>query len=117
MSNVIQVCQPEDVAAAERSRTYRQAIGRTLAKQYPDVHWLVEVLIDEGIAYVKAPKITAAHGMVLHLTPNIPDIEQKAKKFGGELLERFRVSRDTGDMSHLRRRIDGQALGAAQGEQ
>ena len=113
---VVQVYTDDDVGTAVRSRQYRQTIGTALATAYKGVHWHVDVNVAGGIATISCPSISTRYGMVVHLTRDTMALESAAKAMGGELLERFGISRERPQFGYLKRRIDGEALGAARGE-
>lgn len=117
ITNVVQTYSEDDMRKVLRSAGYRKTIGNALAQAYQLVPWLVDVNIDGGVATITCPNISAKYGMVIHLTRDTMALEDAAKRMGGELLERFNVSRSTGDFSGVKRRIDGEARFAAAGEQ
>ena len=117
MENVLQVYNDDDMATAAKSKEYRQRIGRALATHYKHTKWLVDVNIAGGIATISCPDISRLYGMTIHLTHSMEDTEAKAVRFGGELLERFRISRETGDTSRVKRDLKGDAIGLKEGGQ
>jgi len=117
MSNILQVYNDDDVRLAVKSRDIRQRVGNAIAKAYRQMPWHVDVNLAGGIVTITSPKISVKYGMVLHLTRDLMDLEVQAVRKAGELLERFRVNREVGGFDHLQRRIDGEAMGAKQGEQ
>jgi hypothetical protein len=110
------VNSPEELQAFRRSRQARDAIGKALGRAYPDHPWLVMMSGDGTAAQVMCPAITQEFGMVIHVNQINEELERKAVRMGGELLERFRVSRTAADFSHLSRDARGSAHGAARGE-
>lgn len=114
---VIQLYNDDDMRKAVRSRHYRQSIGNALAKAYRFVHWMVDVNIDGGIATISCPKISQRYGMVVHLTRDTLALEAAAKRMGGELLERFRVSREVSTFDHLKYNVNGEVMNAKAGGQ
>lgn len=119
MSDVLQVYNEDEMAKALKSRELRQTIGNTLGEAYKGIPWRVDVSWDGGVATISSPLIDPTHrwGMVVHLNNDRATLVRKVKAMGGELLERFRVSRTTGMADHLNRKINGEALGLAKGEQ
>ena len=111
----------DPVMQAERDR-HAGIIGRVLTKHYPAVNWLVDIKIDKtgGVAFIRVPDISIKYGMVVKLTASQLVLEYETEKAGGELLERFNISRTINagrDIIHLKRSADGEAIGAAKGEQ
>jgi len=67
---------------------------------------------------VKCCDISMEWGYVLHLTQSIHQLTRKAITAGGEILERFRLSRErhsSGDAKDLAKNIQGYAIGAQHG--
>jgi hypothetical protein len=137
---VIIVAQPSDVkrvkqgeplaelTPAERARVeaqdnYAKIVGSTLVKHYPGIQWKVTIRVGKqgGIAYVQVPRISSQFGMVVHLSDTAFELEEEARLGGGELLERFGITRNAAgaeaDLRRLRRDFRGEAIGAAKGEQ
>lgn len=114
--NVIQIYDDHGLQAALKQRRIRNAIGMALGRAYPTHPWHVSVSGDSTVAQIVCPKLTTQYGMTLHCNGDTLDVERKAVRMAGELLERFRVSRTVGDFSGVRTNIRGEALGAARGE-
>lgn len=114
--NIINVVTDDDAAAFLKGRQARNAIGNALGRAYPTHPWLVDVDVVGGIASVRCPEISSEYGMVIHLTHDTATMEQKAVRFAGELLERFRVSRVRAAFDHLNRNVRGDVVTAAKGE-
>lgn len=117
MNSVLQVYNDDDVRLAVKSRDIRQRVGTALGRFYPHTTWLVDVNLAGGVVNISCPTISRKYGMVLHLTRDNTDLEVQAVSRAGELLERFRVSRETGRSDHLKRSIDGEAMGVKDGGQ
>ena len=116
MINVVQVYNDDDVRIAVRSRDIRQRVGKALGRAYPTVAWLVDVNLAGGVVNVSTPAISKQYGMTVHLTHTTATLEQRVLKLAGELLERFNISRVTGNAGHIQRRVNGEAVTAARGE-
>jgi len=116
---VIQMYNEDEMHKAFASRYYRKTIGNALAQAYKGIPWRVDVSMDGGIATISSPLIDPKHrwGMVVHLSNDRSTLVRKVQHLGGELLERFNVNRTTGMADHLNRKISGEALGLAKGEQ
>lgn len=65
-----------------------------LVKDYPGYNWHVEVCFQAGVCRVRT-EFGGAWGFVLHLDKIVNDVDLKAVRWaGGELLERFNLSRE-----------------------
>ena len=97
---------PTALQMALRERWLAHAIGRSLRKAYPGRDWLVRVDIAGQVASIHCPHIHTQWGCMIHLDQCLHIIQKKAVHYGGELLERFRLSRSRvllGDMDALPR--------------
>lgn len=95
-----------------------QKIGNALAKHYPRRKWYVDVNWEGKIASVFAADISMEYGYQLHINKISEEIEKAAVKAGGELLERFKLSRERlafGGHENLIRDLRGNAMAAKQG--
>lgn len=116
MSGVMEVVDADDFDAVIKSKQTRNTIGHAIGKAYPDVKWMVSINWPGRVAQIVAPDITDQYGMVVHLNCSLLELESKSVKMAGELLERFRISRETGDMSSLKK-YAGRAIGQKEGGQ
>lgn len=93
-------------------------IGSTLQRTYPNRNWLVRVSDDLTIATINCTDISLQYGYTIHLDKITHELELVARFAGGEILERFNLSRDkyADDGALLRVDRRGEALGAKQGE-
>ena len=108
----------DDIEQARLADWYARKIGEILVKNYPGVVWHVRVNIPMGKAGLTIPAVSKKFGLSVLLSRDIFSLEQVIKASGGEMLERFNISRTTGDISHLagRRNIAGELRTAAKGE-
>lgn len=100
------ITEPAAVYTALREHWIAHCLGRALKKAYPGRDWLVKVDAEGGIASVHCPHISMEYGFVIHLDKPAKFLEKKAIQYGGELLERFRLSRakaQEGDIDDLPR--------------
>ena len=107
-----------DARKAIKADWYARKIGETLRKHYPGRNWYVDINMDGGIAGVKCADISMKYGYVMHLTSCVEVLQRRAVSVGGEILERFRLSRArhaSGDSLDLVRDITGYAKGAKHG--
>jgi hypothetical protein len=107
---MIESADIEEMQTFLKTRGIRDTIGKALGKAYPTVKWLVSVSGDGTVAQIVAPDLTSEYGMTIHTDQIGIDLEAKAVRFGGELLERFNVSRMTGDTSSVVRNVRGDSI-------
>lgn len=104
--------------AAKKARI-AGVLGRTLLETFPGRDWMVKVSSDCTIATVFCAQISLEHGYVLHTRDVMHLLQAKAKRAGGEILERFGLHRGKGDgvdAQGLIRDLRGNVIGAKQGE-
>lgn len=108
----------DDVRRAAVADYYCRVVGEILRKEYPAVIWHVTVNPHVGRAGIRIPAVSMRHGMSVHLARDVQTLQETVKKVGGEMLERFRISRVTGDVSHLdgARNLRGEHIKASKGE-
>lgn len=97
---------------------YAKTVGRILVKKYPEVVWHVRVNVAMGKAGITIPAVSRRHGIEVALSRNVEDLEKRVTRVGGEMLERFNISRVTGDTSHLvdKKNVVGEHASAKKGE-
>lgn len=119
MSNLITFNTPEEAEVAIKADNICKAIGGALVKHYPNRRWYVDVSIVGGVAKVLCPSISMLHGYTIHIkSVTNDDLEKKAIRAGGEILERFKLSRNQGaegGEEFLLRDARGEALHALTG--
>jgi hypothetical protein len=94
-------------------------LGRTLVETFPGRNWMVKVSADCTIATVFCAEVSLEHGYVLHTKAAWHELQAKAKRAGGEILERFGLHRGKGDgadAAGLIRDLRGNVIGAKKGE-
>lgn len=106
---------PQEAADFMRSRNARNTVGKALGRAYPTHPWFVDASEDGTTVRVMCPAISTEYGMVIHVHQINHELEAKAVRMGGELLERFNVSRVEADFTGVDRKINGQARLASQG--
>ena len=115
-SNVIQLTDDFGVMELVKQRRIRNTIGHALGRAYATTPWHVSVSACSTAAQITCPSISTEFGMVIHTNGSTAEIEQKAVRMGGELLERFRVAREgNSEFGHIARDIKGQAIAAKVG--
>lgn len=88
----------EDPALERRETELAGKLARVLTQHYPGYTWGVYVTIPGGICGVKLAtqmQTTLAHVIHLDSVSSYPEMCKEMRKVGGELLERFRLSRTT----------------------
>lgn len=111
----IQIYSETEADQAFIARRARNVVGSAISRAYPTVKWLVGCSDDGTVVQFFASEISNQYGMTLR--SNYPDheLEQKSVRMAGELLERFKVSRERPDFDHLLKDASGQARGAKDG--
>jgi len=97
---------PTTVQIALQESRIAHAIGNALKRAYPGREWVINIDLESAVASVYCPVISTVYGAVIYLDTPLHIIQKKAVYFGGELLERFRLSRQRvtdGDMENLPR--------------
>jgi len=110
MENVVQAATEAEMHEIIRARRARNTIGKALGRHYPTHPWMVSMSGDGTVAQIMCPAISQEFGMVIHANGSTEEIERKAVRMGGELLERFRVSRTVADFEHVKRNPRGNAI-------
>ena len=110
---------PDDAARKLRADKICRAIGGVLQKHYPGRRWFADVNLLGGVAYIACPDISMRYGYSLRISRTWLELEKRVIRAGGEILERFHLSRNRaqeGDTKYMPRNARGEALGAAEGE-
>lgn len=119
MSNVLLFDSTGEASSALKADLLCKHIGQTLKKHYPNRAWYVDVSIEGGVAKILSPSISLRHGFLIHISGKTNDqIEKDVVRAGGEVLERFKLSRErgaSGGEENLLRDARGEALKAATG--
>ena len=115
----IQLADNQDMILAARQNRIETKVGKYLLTLYPKRSWYVSASDDCSTVEVRCADISMKYGMVIHTDKSTREMEKRVKLASGELLERFRLSRNKlaeGDESDLVRTIDNEVLGAKAGE-
>ena len=113
MANVIKIAGDEDAKKAIKADALCRRMGGVLQKHYPGIRWYVDVNLDGGVSNVRCADISMGFGYVLHLNCSELELERQVVMAGGQILERFRVSRDTlssRDVGHIAKNVKGDAV-------
>lgn len=88
-----EVC--EDDVITPNDMVMAKQIADVLGRHYPNHPWMVHVNGKQGIAVIRNRMLSGQWGYVLKLKDVISatDLDAKAMKAGGEILERFRLKR------------------------
>lgn len=116
----ITIPDDDNPLTAHRRVAIAALLGRVLQGAYPGRDWMVKVSFDCSTATIFCAQVSLEYGYVLHTGVSTVELERKAFRAGGEILERFGLSRaknnDGEDSSELLRDLRGNALGHKQGE-
>ena len=119
MSGLITFDNSGEANDAIKADNICKAIGHALVQHYPHRQWYVDVSIAGGVAKVMCPSISMLHGYTIHIKSETTDnLEKKAIRAGGEILERFKLSRNQsakGGEELILRDARGEALNALTG--
>ena len=81
-----------DIQAELQSHTWAKRIAERLELSYPGYGWAVHADVKNNIAQVRALKLAGEYGFTLHIDKLDPH-DKQIKWAGGEILERYKVSR------------------------
>lgn len=77
-------------------------VSEVLEKHYPGYMWGVNVNLPGGMVDIKALRLSGVWGCYIKLASIINDpYMTKVKEYGGEILERYRVSRSAADTDQI----------------
>lgn len=110
---------PDDASRKIRADKLCRSIGAVLQRHYPGRRWFADVNLQGGIAYIACPDISMRFGYSLRISRTMLQLEEAVKKAGGEILERFHLSRERareGDTKFMPRNARGEVIGAREGE-
>ena len=113
------ITDPTEQAQAVREHHIAHQIGSELQKHYPNRNWMVQCNMQTGVVDIICPDIAPNYGYMLHINQPSITLRAKAKQAGGELLERFGLSRsknnDGADIQGLSKNKMGVTEGLADG--
>jgi len=93
--NSIDMMEAESSKIAKIEMWMAKAVGTKLVRTYPGREWGVQVNLLGGIMVITCPSLSNEKGYHLHtLGKNIYDLEAAAIRAGGEILERYNISRN-----------------------
>ena len=87
-----------DVTAPQMSAadmTLAQNVGESLNKHYPGHLWAVDVPPNQGVVQVRDLTLSGKWGITIKCSDiySMSELDRLCMKFGGELLERYRIER------------------------
>jgi len=92
--NSIDVMESETSALAKAEMWTAKAVGTKLVKKYPGRQWGVQVNMKGGVMIVSCPSLSTEKGYHIYMDgKNIDELCKTALTAGGEILERYNVSR------------------------
>jgi len=115
---MIEEMSVSELKEALANDAYCKKLGYALQSTYPSRRWYVEVLSHGNLAVVKVPEISMDYGNIVKLEQSIEVDIKRIVMAGGELLERFGLTRgrsDNSDLMGLARNHKG-VIGAKAGE-
>lgn len=93
---------PEEAIARERDLGIAQTIGHELSRSYPQRGWIVEADSRNGIANIYLKHMSSTHGYRYKLKDmDIHTFQNDMMKVGGEILERFGLTRGRFQVSEV----------------
>jgi hypothetical protein len=83
-----------EVKTAQYEFYLAHEIGIKLMRAYPQRQWGVVVNLDIGSVQITCPSLSATKGYVIHIKrKTLHELQEQAIRAGGEILERFGISR------------------------
>jgi hypothetical protein len=85
----------EEAKKAQLEFYYAQKIGERLMATYPQRQWGVYFNASGGFAQITCPSLSTEYGYILHISkhPTLHALQEAAIRAGGEILERYGISR------------------------
>lgn len=101
MSNLV-IESEQDINYAKIEAWMAQQIGEELVLHYPGYKWAVQVNAPGGVAYIRNMNVDGDKGFIIHLAgKNAHDLQMQAIKAGGEMLERYGLTRGQARIAEL----------------
>ena len=92
--NEVYFHEDDDARVAKLEMWTAKAIGETLVKHYPNRQWGVNVDVLGRMVVITCPSLSHTHGYHIAMKDDTIDaLQQRAVHAGGEILERFGISR------------------------
>lgn len=97
MSGSVSIDDSDFTATKMQETELASVVLGKLVKEFPGYNWHVEVCFQAGVCRVRT-EFGGQWGYVLHLDKIVNDVDMKAVRWaGGELLERYNLSRSKAD--------------------
>jgi hypothetical protein len=117
-TRVITTHSPDELKHAVESDRICRAIGQKLTNVYPGHAWAVHVSVEGGVGTIRNPAISMEYGMVFYLNDTINGLQETAVRLAGELLERFKISREKEGVriyDHIQKDLKSNAIAGKEG--
>jgi hypothetical protein len=93
--NVIDFTESDDINRDKLEMWLAKQIGTAIAKKYPNRQWGVRVNVQGQLAIITCDDLSLLNGYhLLFNRDTVHDLQLRAVKAAGEVLERFNVSRN-----------------------
>lgn len=93
--NEVNLLETDDAQRAKVEFWIAKQIGEDLCRVYPKREWGVYVDAPNGILCIQCQSVSAQKGYYLHIRRDtIQDLQLRARRAAGEILERHGLSRD-----------------------
>lgn len=114
---MIETCHSvEEAANRQKDAWWAGRIGYILAKAYPGHGWEVEANCFQGIVKMFNRHMSPIHGYILRIEEiNLPTLDRDIMRIGGEILERFGLSRERFEADKIRE-IQNKTMGRAKAD-
>lgn len=86
----------EEMSVAQLEAAFAKRIGGKLMQTYPQRRWSVTVNVSAGAVQICCPSLSTEKGFIIHLAKyhSMRDLLKRVEYAGGEILERFGISRN-----------------------
>ena len=113
--NQLYITDSEDNNLAKIEYWMAKEIGTKLMQVYPNRQWAVDFDARSEIVVILCPSLSTRRGFHIHIRRlTLPQIQEKAVRAAGEILERFGISRakkvDPNQFDHLPQTIRDEVI-------
>lgn len=92
--NSIDMMEAESSKVAKMEMWIAKSVGTALANRYPGRQWGVQVNMEGGVLIVSCPSLSTEKGYHIYMDGKVIDeLCKDAMRAGGEILERYDISR------------------------
>ena len=93
--NTLVLNEEDDIWQAKKERMLAQTIGTVLIRKYPGRQWGVQVDLTGGMMNIQCPSLSLEKAYYVSLAGRtVHDLEKRATKAAGQILERYGLSRN-----------------------